>query len=266
MQISSFFLSEGATLKDDVLENVVLLGPVSKNGNEYSPAAMRSAVGLYQGMAVYANHAPKGTKARSLEDRFGHIENARYVESENKVRGNVRFLASHPMATRVREAVEKGYPYFGMSHVADGKGRVAKGKRFVEEVTKVMSVDIVDNAATCSLVEQEGSEDTTPDAFSQAIMGLLADASLTKDSFLEKAGALWDTLKGDGGNSETPAETTQEQTVSKAELATLIEQAIDTRLKNLKYLPAKSGNDGQGGNNPAIPKDKKNLAQWLRTR
>src|SRR5688500_7189194 len=100
LRAASFFLEEGATVQDDVLKNVVLLGPVSTNGNEYSAGAMRSAVPLYEGHPIYIDHDLKA-KARKTHERFGHAENVRFVERDHdgrpRVRGDIPFLRSHPM-------------------------------------------------------------------------------------------------------------------------------------------------------------------------
>ncbi len=161
----SFFLNEQSTVEGDVLKDVVLLGPESSNGNSYTHEALKSAVPFLQNRAVYVDHDLKA-KARKLGERFGHAENVRYVEQDHdgrpRVRGDIPFLRSHPMAARVVEAVGKGLGYFGCSFVANGVGRKEGERRIVESITGVASLDLVDRAATGTLVEQDDGGDEPP--------------------------------------------------------------------------------------------------------
>lgn len=275
MKVTSVFLAEGAALEGDVLRNVVVCGPQSKNGRTYTANALKKAARLYEGMGVYTDHDTK-SKGRKLDERFGCLENVRYVESENKVRGDLRFLTSHPMAERVREVFEKGLSWWGLSHVADARGHQTKGKVMVEEVTKVHSVDLVDGAATATLTEQDTAAEEAPeDPFMGAVMGLLKDTSLDKDGFLTKVGELWDTLRGDGtaegggeATAETPPATEQAQPETLNDKITkLVEQEIAKALKKAapkKYLKPAVTVTEQATPTNAVPNDRKALSAWLK--
>src|SRR5262245_20252264 len=162
MRLTSIFASEASVVDGDVIRDVVICGPVSKNGRRYSVKALKGAVPLYEGMAVYCDHLTKEERrkqggGRKCRERLGHLEQVRWCAESSRPRGNLRLLDTHPMTATVKESYAKGLPYFGLSHVFDGKGYEKDGIINVEEVTKVMSVDLVDNAATGTLVEQGGA-------------------------------------------------------------------------------------------------------------
>ncbi len=204
-----------------------------------------------------------------MEERLGHLEAVRWCPDERRPRGNLRLLESHPLTSRVKEAYAKGLPYFGLSHVIDGKGYEKGGITYVEEVTKVMSVDLVDNAATGTLVEQE--EAPAGDAFGMAIQALLAEAGITKEVFLEKAEALWDSLKGDGeaapaaAAADAPA---MEQTLAlqvkalQEQVAALTKPKPSARFIKPKAAPLHVSEQTQS----TVPTERKALGAWLRSK
>lgn len=276
MKFTSFFITEqGASIEGDVLRNVVVLGPVSKNGRRYSDKAMQGAVKLYEGASVYVDHPLKEQKARKVEERFGHLANVRFVEGEHRVRGDVHFLGSHPAVSRIKEAVGKGNPYFGLSPIHDGKGIKRDGTTYVESIDKVYSVDLVDGAATGTLTEQEegmpadpaAAQAGNPEGFGQALVALLATPGLSKEVFLEKADALWDTLMGAPAEGQAPATEQDMPAWAKAmkeQLDTLTGQAAPG--KDKKYTKPTSVDvhaAEQTGAAPGIPTDKKALGRWL---
>lgn len=260
MKLTEFFLTEGATLEGDVIRNVVVCGPSSKNKRRYSDNALKGAVGLYEGMAVYADHLTPAERRRGrrMEERLGHIENVRFCPDEHRDRGDLRLMESHPMTTRIKEAVAKGLPYFGLSHVADAKGYEKDGTTFVEEVTKVMSVDLVDNAATGTLIEQE---EAPSDPFVAAAMALLEDSSMSKDDLLAKLGELWDTLR-EGKEGEVTRGQPAEGDAQAGMPAPATEQVRPSKPKYIKprmsapvYVTEQTDN--------TVPTDRKALAGWL---
>src|SRR5262245_49895442 len=147
MKVQSIFLCEGGALDGNVLRGVIVCARHSRNDNEYTDAALRGLVKVYEGRGVYCDHQLDAKKGRKLEERFGHLEGCHFVANEHVVRADLPFLASHPMAERIREAYQAGRPYFGLSHHGSGKGQIKGKKRIIEEVTHVDSIDLVDGAA-----------------------------------------------------------------------------------------------------------------------
>lgn len=142
-----------AEMKDGLLKDVVILGPVSKNNRKYSEAAMKKAVSLYEGKPVFMNHDIKNP-SRSAEDRFGVLKNVRF--HEGKLKGDLNYLTTHPMTARVGEDLNKKSGFFGLSHVADA---TCTKDGMVESIESVYSVDLVTNpATTINLMEAEITE------------------------------------------------------------------------------------------------------------
>lgn len=142
-----------ATCEAGVVKNVVLLSGVSKNGRQYTSDCMQRAISKYQGVPVYLDHVAPRTR-RSVQERFGVIRNPRFVE--NKIKGDMHYLTSHPMAERAIEDLKEGKGCFGLSHsVSKWKSTTDKGIMMITEIEEVKSVDLVSEpATTTSLVEQ----------------------------------------------------------------------------------------------------------------
>lgn len=138
-----------------VIHNVKVLGLISENGRRYLPEAVQKAAGLYEGIRVNINH-PEGkpTDQRSAYDRFGKLENIRWVEGEG-LYGDLVYLKSHPMAERICEAAERMPDVFGLSHNAGGDGKVDKDGTFVvNEIVEVRHVDLVADPATTKSLQE----------------------------------------------------------------------------------------------------------------
>lgn len=160
----------GSPLKVDeekgVIYRVKVLGRFSRNnhglteaenGSEYSPACMRSALPMYEGSKVKANHPPDRTRPaaeRDVDDTFGVLRNC-VVESDERgepaIWGDLHFLKTHRLAPSVVEDVKRGLGVYGLSHnAAARRERFDRGSRrlVIEELAVVRSVDLVDKPAT----------------------------------------------------------------------------------------------------------------------
>lgn len=131
-----------------IIYGVKILGKHSKNGREYSLAAMRKAVGLYEGAPVFVNHTDRrdAKRERGLEESFGDIRNVRL--EGGSVFGDLHFLKTHPMAAQVCERAERFPNKIGLSHDAEGRLSRKSGKTVVEDIEQVRSVDLVVFPAT----------------------------------------------------------------------------------------------------------------------
>ncbi len=140
-----------------VISGVRILGTKSSNGREYSSAAIRSAIGLYEQKAVNMNHPPRSdpTADRNVTDRIGWLENVRQ-DRDGGLSGDLNLLKSHPTTALVLEAAERNPRLFGLSHNVEAKSRRDNGTTMVEEICTVRSVDLVsDPASTKSLFEHK---------------------------------------------------------------------------------------------------------------
>lgn len=130
-----------------VISGVKILGKESKNGREYTDAAMEEAARLYEGAKVNIDHRRENPKAeRGFLEGFGELRNV--TRKSDGVFGDLHFLKSHPAADAVCESAERFPNQFGLSHDADGEVANRDGKWIVESVKQVHSVDVVGRPAT----------------------------------------------------------------------------------------------------------------------
>jgi hypothetical protein len=131
-----------------VIRGVRILGRVSRNGREYSDAALQQAARLYEGLGVNLNHPerPQSDGTRDVEDGFGWLETIE-VRGDG-VYGNLHYFRAHPSADVIVEAATRNPRRFGLSHHAEGCVAQKNGKVVVEAVESVRSVDLVQNPAT----------------------------------------------------------------------------------------------------------------------
>jgi hypothetical protein len=130
-----------------VLRGVKVLGRVSRNGRRYSPAALRSALRLYEGARVNINHPQRGGgKDRAVAERFGVLRRIR-LEADG-IRADLHYLTRHPLAEMIAEAAERMPEALGLSHNAEGRTARREGLEIVEQITRVLSVDLVSDPAT----------------------------------------------------------------------------------------------------------------------
>lgn len=131
-----------------IVRDVRILGRVSKNGRRYSDKAIESAAKLYDGRKVNVNHIREGKGDRPFQDFFGEIRNVRMMEGE--VRGDLHYLTTHDQAAKFAEAAQKFPRSFGLSHHAEGVTKRDGKETIVEDVTAVVSVDLVSDPASNS--------------------------------------------------------------------------------------------------------------------
>ena len=138
-----------------VVRGVRILGPESKNGRRYSPAAINAAAKLYEGTPVNVDHSRESAD-RPVADAFGWLKSVEV--REGAVFGDLHYLRSHPQAPLLIEVAQRNPNRLGLSHHAEGTVRMDGGKTIVETVERVHSVDLVQTPATnAGLFESEGA-------------------------------------------------------------------------------------------------------------
>ena len=87
-----------------VIRGVRILGRVSRNGREYSSAALAQAARLYEGLGVNLNHSERRQSdgARDVEDGFGWLEGIDV--RPDGVYGDLHYFRAHPQADVIVEA------------------------------------------------------------------------------------------------------------------------------------------------------------------
>lgn len=198
-----------------VIRGVKILGRMSANGREYSAPALRQAARCYEGLGVNMNHPDRGQPhlERPVQDGFGWLESVR-VESDG-VYGDLHFLKSHAMAGPICEAAERRPDRFGLSHNATGNVVERQGKRIVESIEQVRSVDIVQRPATTHGLFE--SESATPDSprttesdesnetseFRSAARALLDNQSTSLPELVDALALLLDQYRDDSAVAES---------------------------------------------------------------
>jgi hypothetical protein len=157
--LQEFVDSRGVEVRVDrqqgVLRGVKLLGLESRNGRKYSPAALETAKGLYEGARVNVNH-PKGhpLATRDYQDRLGLVRNIALRPADGLF-GDFHFNPKHALAEQLLWDAEHTPENVGFSHNVQARTTRQGDETFVEAILKVHSVDLVaDPATTCGLFEQ----------------------------------------------------------------------------------------------------------------
>jgi len=142
--------------EQSTIENVVLLGSSSKNNHIYTEGCKARAVGMYEGAKAFVNHPSseeEKTGRRDVRNLAGQFTNPRFIDG--KIRATFKGLNNESGKLFV-EIAESMPNIAGMSHNAIGKWRSEDGKRIVEDITRVFSVDLVaDPAQTQGMFESE---------------------------------------------------------------------------------------------------------------
>ena len=246
------------TMEEGVLKDVLIHGSKSRNKREYTAAALRNAVSLYENAAVYADHPnalDREKKGRDAADRFGVLRNVRFVESDAgpQIRGDLFHLVTHPLSPRVEEDQRRNLKFFGLSHLADGTGVYDQKRKItmVESIDKVTEVDLVTNPATAlSLREQEemasappektpeqqareDSERAARNAFTTGVESILVDPDITQDEKLKKIEALFKASFSLLDNEKAETKEEQKAEGEKAEALTTALTALTEQVKTL---------------------------------
>ena len=109
---------------------------------------------LYEGARVNINHPDRDRPItdRAVVDRFGVLKNVRI--RDGGIYADLHYLRQHPLAEMIAEAAERLPKALGLSHNAEGRTSHHQTAEIVEEITRVISVDLVsDPASTSGLFE-----------------------------------------------------------------------------------------------------------------
>ena len=134
--------------KAGIIYGVRVLGAKSRNGRRYTPEAIANAVGLYEGTVVHFDHPPRHDpeRERSISDQAGWLQDVK--ESNDGLSADFHVLTKDPRTPKVFEAADRNPKIFGLSHNVAAETRRENGETIVEEITRVRSVDLVDDPAT----------------------------------------------------------------------------------------------------------------------
>lgn len=145
-----------------IIRGVKILGEHSQNGNQYTQQCMAESRQIYEGAKVNVNH-PKGSPStpRDYQDRLGVIRNVEHRKGDG-LYGELHYNPKHAIAPQLEWDAEHNPSAVGFSHNVDGRFRRQGGKRIVEGIDKLRSVDLVaDPATTAGLYEHVEGDDKT---------------------------------------------------------------------------------------------------------
>ena len=131
-----------------VLRGVKVLGRVSRNGRIYSDNALQDAARLYEGVGVNSDHPERRQEDadRKLAGRFGTLRHVRI--KPDGIFADLEFLKTHSLAEQSGEAATRMPRQLGLSHNAEGEVTKSNGETTVTSISRVRSVDLVQNPAT----------------------------------------------------------------------------------------------------------------------
>jgi hypothetical protein len=132
-----------------IIRNAKLLGLISQNGREYTEAALRNSVPLFESARVNLDHPPRGHEGitRNVSDWVGIVENVRFVPGDG-LRGDIRLRRESAHFAEIMEAATAFPGSFGLSPNQLGRVVHRGGKQIVEAIERVRSVDMVTTPAT----------------------------------------------------------------------------------------------------------------------
>lgn len=178
-----------------LLRGVKILGLTSQNGKRYSPQAIKGALPLLEQARVFIDHGLEDDQGRELPrkvgDRFGRLKEVTQNPAGEAV-GTLQFNPKHPRAASFCWFAKNDPAGIGMSIVGYGNGtKQSDGIKLVEQITKIISVDIVDGpATTMGLYEQEGFKASKdPQAEAQAHAQAAAAHATAAQAAVAGAGA-----------------------------------------------------------------------------
>lgn len=151
--------------ENGVIRGVKAIGFDAKNGRYYTPEALRSAVGKYDGAKVNIDHPPLNdpSKPRGVGERIGFLKNARFVEGSG-IHADFHFNPKHALAEQIAWDAEHQPSAIGFSHNAFVRPGKREGNRtHIAEIVDVKSVDLVADPATTRGVFESVSNEETED-------------------------------------------------------------------------------------------------------
>lgn len=129
----------------------VISAGVSKNGNYYSPAALREAASLFDGVRVLVRSDEEHIqgKGKDFRNLIGRLANPRFIESTAEIQADFELIEPNgAIAVKLREAFDGGMTgLFGFSIDAAALAKPARinGQTVREacKITQVKSVDLI---------------------------------------------------------------------------------------------------------------------------
>jgi hypothetical protein len=161
-RLTEYVDNRGQTLRVDtekcVIHGVKILGFESANNRSYKPAAVSKAKSLYEGARVNVNHTKGATlEPRGYQDRLGSIKGV--TEGQGGLYGNLHYNPKHVLAEQLVWDAQNAPENVGLSPVHTCQVVTTGGRKVVEGIEHVHSVDLVADPATNKTLFEHHSED-----------------------------------------------------------------------------------------------------------
>jgi len=209
-RLSEYATSANQTLQVDrengVIHDVKILSLQSKNdgGNRvYDPGAVARAIPLYEGSHVNVDHV-SAYESVKYANRIGRLQNVR--AAVDGLVADFHFNPRHALAEQLCWDAEHSPSSVGFSHVIEGRKVKRDGKNVVEDILRVLSVDLVANPATTAGLFEEKETAPTQEEGNKSPMDPKDIANITEEQLREHAPALVAKLTGTDEASQHMAE------------------------------------------------------------
>lgn len=148
--------------KEGVIRGVKICGTRSSNRVDYPPHVLAAAAHLYEGAPCFCGHAPAG-KMPAVGDQVGVHRNIKV--KDGGLFSDLHLNMAHPVAGRIIWNARHDAKHLCLSHDIDARCTTRNGRRLVEEILSVRSVDLVVKGGTVdSLFESAGDGPVRPNA------------------------------------------------------------------------------------------------------
>ena len=169
-----------------VIKGVKLLGLESVNNNTYKDSALAAGVDLYEGTNCFFNHPARATDPRSYGDKFGKIKGVHHKPGKG-LYGDIYYNPKHGLTEQTLWDAENAPESLGMSPNHKVLGRQnSQGRKIIEQITRVRSVDIVINPATTANLYEHKEE--TPMRTLKELLALATPHGRKFSNLLEQDG------------------------------------------------------------------------------
>lgn len=130
------------------IRGVKILGLASRNGRRYAESGLAAAVPLYENAKVNVNH-PHGQPGapRDYQDRIGAVRDVQLRPGEGLF-ADFHYNPHHPLVEQLLWDAEHAPENVGFSHHVEARTQRGSGAVVVEEILRVLSVDLVADPAT----------------------------------------------------------------------------------------------------------------------
>ena len=164
IQLTELELAEPTVAGDPdhhIMEVTLIRAGTSRNGNHYPAEVLREAVGLFEGVRAFADHAVEdGRPERSIRDLIGYYRGV-HLDEAGRLRAQLHLVPGNDWLFALLKEAEGNPGLCGLSIDAQGDVDRRRGATQVNRLLRVDSVDIVTKPAAGGQVDRILQSDRT---------------------------------------------------------------------------------------------------------